>query len=106
MRPLTAFDLSHSARRLRGLWMALALMFLAVQLGLPAHEAGHPIGQPETACHYCMLGGHSPGMPNATLPPQTSETKAIAPLIPVVAPASQNFTRTYFSRGPPHSIDV
>jgi len=106
MRSLTASDLSRTARRLRGLWLALALMFLAVQLGLPAHQASHPIGEPDTACHYCMLGGHSPGMPNATLPLSASQVKAEVPLVPAETPASQTLVRTYFSRGPPYSVDA
>ena len=103
MHPFAVTDLSRTARRL---WLVLAALFLAVQLALPAHQASHPIGEPDNACHYCMLGGHSPGMPNATLPPQASESRAQAPRVPAETPASQSFARTHFSRGPPHSVGI
>jgi len=103
MRALAATDLSRAARRL---WLVLAALFLAVQLGLPAHQASHPIGEPDNACHYCMLGGHSPGMPNATLPLQADLSKAEAPRVPAETPASQTLVHTYFSRGPPYSVDA
>ena len=98
--------LSRLARRLRGLWLALAFMFLTVQLGLPAHEASHPIGQTDTACQFCMMGGHAPGMPNAVLPLQLAQAKAEAPRLPAERRVFLTFVRTCFSRGPPSRIDA
>jgi|SRR6185312_105130 len=106
MPQLNRHRLSHLARRLRGLWLALAFMFLTVQLGLPAHEASHPIGQADTACHFCMMGGHAPAMPSALLPPQLTQTTAEAPSLPAECPVFLTVTRTRFSRGPPSRIDA
>jgi hypothetical protein len=101
-----AHRLSHAARRLRGLWLALAFMFCTVQLGLPAHEASHPIGQADTACHFCMLGGHAPAMSNAVVPLKVTQFTAEAPRVPVERPVPPTLVRTHYSRGPPHSLDA
>ena len=106
MPKLSIQRLSRTLHRLRGLWLALALMFLTVQLGLPAHEAGHPIGQADTACQFCMMGGHAPAMPNAVLPPQLRQSTAEAPLLPALRPVLQALVRTRYSRGPPHTVDA
>ena len=106
MPKLTASRPSCAAQRLRGLWLALALTFLTVQLGLPAHEASHPIGQSDTACQFCMMGGHAPAMPNAVLPPQLTQVTAVAPRVPAERPVLQTLVRTCFSRGPPSRIDA
>ncbi|HSN17281.1 MAG TPA: hypothetical protein VLV87_03645 [Gammaproteobacteria bacterium] len=87
--------------RLRGLWLALAFAFLTVQMGLPAHEASHPIGQADTACHFCMLGGHAPAMSNVVLPLKLVQFTAEAPRLPVARPVLQTSVRTRYSRGPP-----
>ena len=98
--------LAYIAPRLRGLWLALVFMFFTVQLGLPAHEASHPIGQADTACHFCMMGGHAPAMPSAILPLQLTHSMAEAPSLPAERPVLSAFIRTRFSRGPPSCIDA
>jgi len=106
MPTLSIHRLSHTAPSWRGLWLALALMFLVVQLGLPAHEASHPIGQTDTACQFCMMGGHAPAMPNAVLPLQLAQSKAEAPRLLPERPVFHVLVRTRYSRGPPHAIDA
>jgi hypothetical protein len=106
MPKLNLHRLSRIAHRLRGPWLALTFMFLTVQLGLPAHEASHPIGQTDTACQFCMMGGHAPAMPSAFLPPQLTHSTAEAPRLPAVRPVLVTFVRTYRSRGPPHAVDA
>jgi len=93
-------------RAARRLWLALGLVFLAVQLTLPAHQASHPIGQSDNACHYCMLGGHSPGMPGIA-------SLDIAPVVPhaapqpvIIRPAAAGILRQPSSRAPPSVIDA
>lgn len=55
-------------RRARGLWFALALLVLAVQIALPAHQDSHPLsGKSDLQCQYCMLGGNLHGMPGVAL---------------------------------------
>ena len=98
--------MSHALRRRRGLWLLLAFMFLTVQLGLPAHEASHPIGQTDTACQFCMMGGHASAMPNAVLPLQLAQSKAEAPRLSAECPALQTLVRTRYSRGPPQASDA
>ena len=104
--PKLSTHLPHALRRLRGLWLALALMFLTVQLGLPAHEASHPIGQTDTTCQFCVMGGHAPAMSNAVLPLQLTQPTAEAPRLPALRPVLQAFARTRYSRGPPHAFDA
>jgi hypothetical protein len=106
MPKLDRHRLPHVARRLRGLWLALAFMLLTVQLGLPAHEASHPIGQADTACQFCMMGGHAPAAPCVLLPLQLTQTRAEAPSLPAERLVLQTFVRTRFSRGPPSRIDA
>jgi|SRR5579859_3004070 len=106
MLKLSIHRLSRTLHRLRGLWLALAFMFLTVQLGLPAHEAGHPIGQADTACQFCVMGGHAPAMSNAVLPPQLTQSTAEPPRLPAVRPILQALVRTRYSRGPPHAVDA
>ena len=106
MLKLTAHRLSPAAQRLRGLWLALAFMFLTVQLGLPAHEASHPIGQADTACHFCMLGGHAPAMSNAVVPLKLTQFTFETSAVPAERPVLQTLVRTRYSRGPPHAVDA
>ena len=106
MRDPKLLRLLPIAPRLRGLWLALALVFCMVQLGLPAHEASHPIGQADTACQFCMMGGHAPAMPNALLPLQPAQFMAEAPRDPVDRPAFCSIVRTRYSRGPPQVVDA
>ena len=92
--------LHRIAQRLRGLWLAVTFLFLAVQLGLPAHQASHPIGQSDLTCSYCMLGAHSPGMPglaSLSLPPAAPvET----PRLVHIQPAEAGLLRQPSSRAP------
>ena len=97
----TTRRLYRLARRLRGLWLALAFMFLTVQLGLPAHEASHPVGQSDTACQFCMMGGHAPAMSNPVLPLTLGHITAEAPRVLAERPALRAVVRTRYSRGPP-----
>jgi hypothetical protein len=92
------------AQRLRGLWLAVTFLFLAVQLGLPAHQASHPIGQSDLTCGYCMLGAHSPGMPglaSLSLPPAAPIE---APRSVLIRPAAAGLLRKPSSRAPPSVV--
>jgi hypothetical protein len=96
--------LGRIAQRLRGLWLAMTFLFLAVQLGLPAHQASHPIGQSDLTCGYCTLGAHSPGMPGLTslsLPPAAPIE---APRSVLVRPAEAGILRQPSSRAPPSVV--
>ena len=97
---------SRVSRTGRALWLALALLVLTVQTGLPAHEASHHLGQADTLCQYCVLGGHLYSLPStppaAVAPPMHWEAPhgIFAPAI--VSP----FPRTIFSRGPPSVVNA
>jgi len=98
---------SHRASRARhGLWLLVGLVLLAVQTGLPAHQDSHPLNQPDIACHYCMLGGHAPGMPSLALPPLPDLARQEAPCLATVSQIVGSFPRTRFSRGPPSRVDA
>ena len=86
--------------------LLLALVILAVQTSLPAHEDSHPLNQSDSACHYCMMGGHAPGMPSATLPLTGARFGVETPRVYAERPASEPLVRTRFSRGPPSRIDA
>lgn len=99
-RPATRLPLRPVGAR-RGLWLALALLVLAVQTGIAVHQETHPLGQSDIQCHYCALGGHAFGMPNA-LPLPAVAAALPAPVLPalqslVSAPAPRGF----LSRAPP-----
>lgn len=92
--------------RARSLWLALAVLVLAVQLGLPAHEDSHPVGQTDSLCHYCTLGGNLFGMPNAALPPVAAAAPVQA-LLPCQASLEVTpFPRTRFGRAPPSIVNA
>jgi hypothetical protein len=93
--------ISRASVARRGLWLLVGLMLLAVQTGLPAHQDSHPLNQPDIACHYCMLGGHAPGMPNLLQPPSSDLARHEAPRFVAVSRIVRGFPRTRFSRGPP-----
>jgi hypothetical protein len=95
---LTDLRLHRAARRL---WLVIGLLFLAVQSALPAHQASHPIGQSDLACHYCMLGGHSPAVSGTTLPQPALPMREEAPRIVLIRPAAQGLLRNQTSRAPP-----
>jgi hypothetical protein len=103
-RPLTTNPRASLARR--GLWSLVGLMLLAVQTGLPAHQDSHPLNQPDIACHYCMLGGHAPGMPVLAPPRLPSLARHELPQFVAVDRVVRGFPRTRFSRGPPSRIDA
>ena len=84
--------------------LLLALVVLAVQTSLPAHQDSHPLNQDDSACHYCMLVGHAPGMPNAVLPQPASNFAGEAPRVYAERSASEPLVRTRYSRGPPSRI--
>jgi hypothetical protein len=88
----------------RGLLLLLALVLLAVQTSLPAHQDSHPLNQDDSSCHYCMLGGHAPGVPNAVLPPPAPEFSGETPRVYAERPAPETLVRTRYSRGPPSRI--
>ena len=90
----------------RGLWSLVGLMLLAVQTGLPAHQDSHPLNQPDIACHYCMLGGHAPGMPILAPPRLPSLARHESPQFVAVSRIVRGLPRTRFSRGPPSCIDA
>ena len=92
--------------RSRSLWLALAVLVLAVQMGLPAHEDSHPVGQSDSLCHYCTLGGNLFGMPNAALPPIAAALPVPAPLSRLFSLDVRPFPRTLFGRAPPSPIDA
>ena len=87
----------------RGLLVLLALVLLAVQTSLPAHQDSHPLNQDDSSCHYCMMGGHA-GVPNTALPYTAPEFSAEAPRVYAERPASEPLVRTRYSRGPPSRI--
>lgn len=84
--------------------LLLALVVLAVQTSLPAHQDSHPLNQDDSACHYCMAGGHAPGVPTAALPLQVSTPDIEPPRLGAERPASEPLVRTRYSRGPPSRI--
>ena len=88
----------------RGLLLLVALVVLAVQTSLPAHQDSHPLNQDDSACHYCMAGGHAPGVPNAVLPVPAPEFTDETPRLYGEHPASEPLVRTRYSRGPPSRI--
>jgi hypothetical protein len=88
----------------RGLMLLSALVVLAVQTSLPAHQDSHPLNQDDTACHYCMAGGHAPGVPTAALPLPVVQFDVETPRVYAERPASQSLVRTRYSRGPPSRI--
>jgi len=97
---------SRVSRTCRALWLALALLVLAVQTGLPAHEASHHLGQADTLCQYCVLGGHLYRLPStpptAAAPQMHWEAPRGVFASAIVAP----FPRTVFSRGPPSVVNA
>lgn len=105
--PLQRMRNHLTTRRGRGLWLALALLLLALQTALPAHLMSHHLGQaPDVHCQYCVLGGHLYS-PTSSAPPLVVTTFQLA--VPQVVPAAQTpapYPRTVFSRGPPSAIDA
>src|SRR5579872_5334708 len=96
----TGFPSGLSPRLRRVLGLVLGLVLLAVQSGIVAHQETHPLGQSDSQCHYCVLGGHLFGMPNVALPPP------VTPVKPQVSLPTQNSLtaapaiRGFLSRAP------
>ncbi|HSC47327.1 MAG TPA: DUF2946 family protein [Gammaproteobacteria bacterium] len=88
------------------MWLALALLVLAVQTGLPAHEDSHPVGQTDSLCQYCALGGNLFGMPNAALPPVGAAAPVETPLPTLFSLDVTPFPRTLFGRAPPSIVNA
>lgn len=94
----------RSQRAFRGLWLSLSLLVLGVQTALPAHQETHPLGEPDIACHYCVLGGHLSGMPGVAPPLPPVAARMEAPLPVETSFSALPFPRTRFSRGPPSTL--
>jgi hypothetical protein len=90
----------------RGLWLALALMVLAVQTSLPAHEASHHLGQTDKLCQYCVLGGHLYSLTSTTPPPPIPHGRWETPCGSFVTFIVAPYPRTLFSRGPPSTVNA
>jgi hypothetical protein len=97
---------SRATRTVRALWFALALLVLGVQTALPAHQESHHLGQADSLCQYCVLGGHLYSLtstpPAIPAPALHWEAPGGVSIAFVVSP----FPRTVFSRGPPSAIDA
>lgn len=104
MSAYAARRVQHPAPLRRGLMLLLALVLLAVQTSLPAHQDSHPLNQDDSACHYCMMGGHAPGLPTAALPLPASTLAVEVPRTEGERAASEPLVRTHYSRGPPSRI--
>lgn len=97
----------YGATRLgRGLWLGLALLLLTVQTALPAHEASHHLGQADTLCQYCVLGGHLYSLPSAAAPPAVPHARWEVSHGILVSFIVAPFPRTLFSRGPPSTANA
>lgn len=97
---------SRVTRTVRALWFALALLVLGVQTALPAHQESHHLGQADSLCQYCVLGGHLyslSSLPPTVLAPQLHWESSQAVLVSF---SVASFPRTVFSRGPPSAIDA
>lgn len=90
----------------RALWLALALLVLAVQTTLPAHEESHHLGQADTLCQYCVLGGHLYSLPSTPPPAAAPQLRWDAPHGVFASAIVSSRPRTVFSRGPPSGIDA
>ena len=97
---------SKSRSAVRGLWLALALLVLGVQTVLPAHQETHALGAPDTACHFCVLGGHLSGMPGVAPPTPLAAARMEAPRAIEAGFTLQSRHCTRYSRGPPSTRDA
>ena len=96
----------RSTRLGRGLWLGLALLLLAVQTSLPAHEASHHLGQADILCQYCVLGGHLYSLTSTAAPPAAPHAHWEASHSILVSFIVAPFPRTLFSRGPPSTVNA
>jgi hypothetical protein len=97
----TGFLNSRSPKPRRALGLVLGLLLLAVQTGIAAHQETHPLGQPDSQCHYCVLGGHLFGMPNVAVPPPVTPTHPQLALPVQVSLTTAAAIRGFLSRAPP-----
>lgn len=97
---------ARTTRAARALWFALALLVLGVQTALPAHQESHHLGQADSLCQYCVLGGHLYSL--SSTPPQlpVPQSRWEAPQAAFISFIVPSFPRTVFSRGPPSAIDA
>jgi len=96
----------RGTRTLKALWLALALLVLGVQTALPAHQESHHLGQADSLCQYCVLGGHLYSLTSAPPAAPTPQSHWEAPPSVSTAFIVSSFPRTVFSRGPPSRIDA
>lgn len=97
---------SRLTRLGRGLWLGLALLLLAVQTSLPAHEASHHLAQTDILCQYCVLGGHLYSLPSIATPPTVPHARWEASHGSFASRIVAPFPRTLFSRGPPSTANA
>lgn len=97
---------SRTTRTVQALWLALTLLVLGVQTALPAHQESHHLGQADSLCQYCVLGGHLYSL--TSTPPAISAPQSHweAPHGISFSAIVSSFPRTVFSRGPPSAIDA
>ncbi len=89
-------------RRARALWFALALLVLAVQTALPAHQDSHPLsGKADILCQYCMLGGNLQGMPGVALALPAPAAQTEAPEHVFASLVTESRPHRVSNRGPP-----
>src|SRR5690242_18535391 len=92
------------SRRARALWFALALLVLAVQTALPAHQDSHPlVGKTDVLCQYCMLGGNLQGMPGVAPPLPLPTARMEVPEHVFASLITTSRPHRVVNRGPPSS---
>lgn len=97
---------SRATRTVRALWFALALLVLGVQTALPAHQESHHLGQADTLCQYCVLGGHLYSLTSTPPPAPAPQLRWEATQGVFVSANIESFPRTVFSRGPPSVVNT
>lgn len=94
-------------RRARGFWFALALLVLAVQTVVPAHQDSHPLsGNSDVHCQYCVLGGNLYGMPGVALVLPVSTAQIEAPEHVLASLVNESRPHRVANRGPPSSSNA
>ena len=97
---------SRTTRTVRALWFALTLLVLGVQTALPAHQESHHLGQADSLCQYCVLGGHLYSLTSAPPALPAPQSRWETPCRVSSSVIVSSFPRTVFSRGPPSAIDA
>ena len=94
-------------RQARALWFALALLVLAVQTALPAHQDSHPLsGKSDILCQYCMLGGNLQGMPGVALALPVPTARMEAPDHVFASLVTESRPHRVANRGPPSTCNA